>query len=357
MSAYYLLLGFLGIIAIYLNLSLLMGIVRDSRMRKLFHIQIGGQAVTDLSVGIITAYFNLGTLLQNGELIGGGTGCTIYGFGIVTTCQATVFSLALIAHNRKKSIIFNDKTHVSTKQALLYYLGIVWGSTLIATSYLLVVTRSRMACSGSFCNPVWNLPAMIPTIFLIGVPIGYICSVYFRIYRKLSVTAKAMKAHKIGSGFGHRTTELMFLMSGTILVMWLPLYIHFVFNFTTLVTGSKSSFQEAIEKLLGVSSIMSSICSPLVYSFKNQSLRYTIVYAFFPVAWKNDAMDSLTRIEELRVMNEALEVTRLESVKDEGKNNVWNPHFYPKRPSMSSGIQSSAKVTVYERPESFDGSV
>lgn len=293
-EAYYVILGLLGLFVCLLNLSIIIGIVRDKKIQQLHNLLVAGQALSDLVVGILVVIFNFGTLLNDSVLIGKGTGCAIYGFGIVGTCQTTVFSLALIAFSRKIRIL--DNGIISTRRMMaLYFLG-VWGGSAVLLCVYTAITKGRMSCSAAFCNPVWNESLIIMIAIALGFPILFTISVYYRIHKRLQSTMRAVAStlhDRTGQDIyaRNRMTRLMILMSGSILIMWTPLYMFLLLSVYKLAVGERPAGMQAMERLLGISAVASSLTSPIIYAFKNKTLKLAMQYSICPMSWKQDAAE------------------------------------------------------------------
>ncbi|GBG29051.1 Octopamine receptor beta-2R [Hondaea fermentalgiana] len=291
---YYVVLGILGISVVIANMAIIIGIARDRNIQQLHNLLVAGQALSDLPVGLLAAIFNLGSLFNNGQILGGEAGCAVYGFGIVATCQTTVFSLCLIAYSRKVRIL--DNAHVPMRRMLLLYCCGVWGGSMTLMGIYVLLTTARMSCSRAFCNPIWNVELIIVNGITLGLPIVYTVSVYYRIHCRLKETMRAVETtlcSRTGQDIYSRnkTTRLMILMSGSILVLWTPLYIFYLFSVYKLAVGRDPGGMQVMERLLGISAVGSSLASPIIYAFKNKTLKLAMQYSFLPQEWKLAAAD------------------------------------------------------------------
>jgi len=95
-----------------------------------------------------------------------------------------------------------------------------------------------------------------------------------------------------------KATRLMVLMSATILLSWIPLYIYFAVVMLRVFLGIQSPVEGPVEKLLGMTAILSSLCSPCLYGVANETLRTCMMFAFLPLSWKKKYEDS--RKQQLR---------------------------------------------------------
>lgn len=322
MRKFYPIMALLGFLIMFSNLSIMVGVLRDARLRKqIFLLQIVGQALTDLMVGALILIFYGGTILSDWIFLGEETGCNFFGFAIVTTCHCTVFSLSWIAHARYRKVVKNR--NVSVRNLRNGYILGVWGATLFLGTYYSFMTKARLLASGAFCNPIYNWAVLIPTGTFVLLPILYIVSTYYSVYKVMHRTMAAAQRSKSNDvsapssrrterGRGVRTffkryssqskqqnnenlrrvsqrnraTRLMIIMCGSIFALWTPLYIYFVFVVVSLIRGEKAPGQEVAEMCLGLSAAFSSLCSPIVYGFCNQTLRDAMIFAFLPMSWK-----------------------------------------------------------------------
>jgi len=133
-EAYTRVLGDFGIVVTIMNLAVIVGIARSPSLRKEVHnFQIMGQAFSDLWIGVLTVIFLVPPRFNGGFHPWGQTGCDIFSYGIVASCNTTVFSLAWIALNRKRQILENRKAPF--KKVVLEYVFGVWGMTFVLMIY------------------------------------------------------------------------------------------------------------------------------------------------------------------------------------------------------------------------------
>ncbi|GBG29050.1 Pyroglutamylated RFamide peptide receptor [Hondaea fermentalgiana] len=259
MRIYYPVLTVLGVIICISNLSIVVGVMRDTKLRRqVFLLQVVGQALTDLAVGILIVIFHGGTLAQKGQFLGGETGCT------------------------------------------------------------------RMLSSGAFCNPIYNWAVLLPCGSFMMVPISFIVFTYYKVHKVMRKTmaaaqtaqnsrqdaasststtpkrggitffSRSTRASSTGrnkdavrrAAQQNRATRLMIMMCASILVLWTPLYIYFMFVLYHVFTDEMISVQSVAEICLGVSAAASSLCSPLIYGFCNRTMNQAMLFAFLPMSWK-----------------------------------------------------------------------
>jgi len=241
--------GNLGILVVLSNLSIIVGVLKEKKLRKQQHlIQCVCQALTDLVVGLLVSIYYNYILVNGGIFLGKQLGCNIFGVGIVGTCHTTVFSLSWIAYNRKIRVI--DNKQVSTGVMLKWYAFGVWGMTFGLLIFYAAFADVRMLSSGAFCNPIYTLPILLVAGTFVMVPICYVIFAYYKVHKVMNSTSKAVQHKPLSAGAKKgrwfttiksikgsprpqsssqkqqvRATRLMIAMSASILILWIPLYI------------------------------------------------------------------------------------------------------------------------------------
>lgn len=348
MVPYYKFFGAIGFMIVVANTLIIVGVLRDVKLRKqLFLLQIVGQAVTDFNVGMLIFIFTFGTMARDWVFLGEEVGCSFYGYAITGTCHCTVFSLTWIAYVRREKVLNNRNVSFKTMKNL-YVFGVLGGMFVMAFYYALV-TKSRLVSSGSFCNPIYNWPVLIPAALAICCPIAYIVVTYYKVNKMMVKTMAAAKkpgdearkgkrfgflkinvkrpAHLLAAAAGRarrasvapamagtltlntttsktvrklsvntaelkrakqqaRATRLMIFMCASILVLWIPLYIYFAYVVGMVITGKALPGMEIAEMCLGLAASSSSLCSPVIYGFSNRTMRNAMLFAFLPLEWK-----------------------------------------------------------------------
>jgi len=283
--------GSLGLLVVVANVSLILGILRDEVLReKQYYLQVVGQAFTDLAVGLLVVGFFIGALINGGTIVLGDLGCRIFGVGIVGICNTTILSLSWIAYNRKVRIL-ESRAVTKRKLLLTYWIG-VWGTTAALVVFYASYGRIRMLSSGAFCNPIYDSPILAVCGILVIAPITYLCRVYYRIYALMRRTSKAVK--RISDPMEDeeqareqaKYTRLLFLMCFSILFMWIPLYLYFTIVFVRTTFGITVSFEGTMEKWLGMSAVVSSLCSPILYGFANPRIQNNMLFGCVPKSWQ-----------------------------------------------------------------------
>jgi len=140
---YYKLFSVIAHTVVLANLMIIVGVLRDKKVRMHQHfLQVAGQALTDLIVGLLSVVYFQTTLMNGGSLWGQQLMCDIFGYGVVAACHTTVFSLAWIAYNRKIRVL--DNRSISTRRMLMLYVLFVWVDTLVILFYYSRVGTVRM---------------------------------------------------------------------------------------------------------------------------------------------------------------------------------------------------------------------
>jgi len=334
LRAYYIFIAIISIFVLLANASLLVGIVRDPNLRSLHNLLVAGQAFCDLLVGITVFIFTIGPLFA-GYFPGQELGCKAYALLIVTSCHATVMSLAFIAYSRKKRIV--DNVSLRTREMLLSYCAVVGGSWVGLFAVYGAFTEARLACSSAFCNPLWQPWSISLCAFFIGAPIGYIVWTYRALYLKIRATRKQVSQFVDSAEKTNKTTILLLQMTFGVLVSWLPLYFWFLMLMIELGTGKLLPTTRHMEFLVGVAAILSSLISPIIYGMKNKTLQYAMRFAFVKSSWKEIAIER----EKLRAFRRLLR----SQISVKSKSSIVNHPLGETKP-CPSGISTSQEIQL-----------
>lgn len=279
---YNLCLGMLGLAVLVSNLVVIWCILMDKRLHVLHNWLLCGQALSDLSVGLLTTVFCLVSALQD-WMVASSIGCQVFGWGIVCTCHSTLFSLSLIAHSRKVRIMdSSSRKPTSLRWYVVYYIVLVWLLPIGLTLCYSQLSSVRLMCYRSFCNPVWTGPTLFLCGVFVAVPIAYTIHAYSCLsnYVVRTTEAASTSTQACSTNVRSRTSRLMYQLSMSILVMWIPLYLYFFLVLLKLITGDEFAGMLIFERLLGFSAVGSSLVSPFLYVYKNRSLRASISRRF-----------------------------------------------------------------------------
>jgi len=341
MESYYNVISVIGFLILISNLSIIIGVFRDPKLRKqVFTLQIAFQALTDLLVGLLILVFQFGTVLNGYEFVGKSTGCEIYAFCIVGSCHLTLFSLSSIAYCRRKRVLENINVETKTV-AKLSAVSLVLSAAL--GCFYKLVSKGTLQTSGAFCNPIYGTPVLIVCGGAVFLPIFYIVVTYRSVNRIMQKTMGAVKVQTkrkvIPSSFvagaktaltlgrpktpvdsaqnkrdraQRRATRLMIMMSFSILGLWLPLYVNMGYtSYEWLFSGKQLPGLQIAEISLGVSAALSSLASPLLYGLTNRTLRIAMAFAFLPSSWKTAFSDDGFSFFRKRLRGEVQQDARL----------------------------------------------
>jgi hypothetical protein len=297
---YWYAMALIALAVVVLNLSLIVGVARDVELHKTHNWLVCGQALCDLTVGLLISVHHFGTLWNGNRVLGGAVGCAVYGYSVVAACNSTTWSLALIAYSRKVRVL--DNCMLPGRRLAAMYVAIVWGGSLLLALFLVLNGAARLTCSSSFCNPVWNYGVMVATGLAFFAPIAYVVAVYWRIWRKLQASRARMRSLQRDTCLPSEehlhssTTNLMLLMTGAVLATWTPLYIYILYGFAKWALGYAPAGFDASEFALGLGANISSLTSPVIYGLQNGELKFAMLYAFAPsLVGKREAQSSLQR--------------------------------------------------------------
>ncbi len=287
---------FAAISGFFINLSLLVGVARTPSILQTHTLFVCGQGIVDFTVGTIAAAFSSGAIFL-GRIIGGNEGCVFHSIGIAAACHATLFSLCVIAWSRKTRII--DGRTVRLGENIARYIVFVIFFPLALVVYYRRVTVTRLNCTGSFCNPIWNVEAMVMCSCIVILSIAYVIWVYHMIRKFLKTKLEAIlnePSSRISVDVyalpsQRRFFSIFSIMSINLICFWFPLLVYFSFRYYKLADNGNKEISKTywiLERCFGIALLIPSSSTPLIHAWSNRKLQLAMMYAFLPKKWKEE---------------------------------------------------------------------
>ena len=142
------------LVTVFANLFILIGTVRDKRLKTTTNIAIGSLACVDSFIGmifiplIIIMYYSCIHVLYADD---GWLKCAIYSFLLVLKMNSDVFVMFLMSIERYLALVHSHQPPCTTNQVVLVLTGVFFCSLVLCVKYVLGYVTGA-ACTGHNSN-------------------------------------------------------------------------------------------------------------------------------------------------------------------------------------------------------------
>ncbi|KAE8632643.1 hypothetical protein XENTR_v10001609 [Xenopus tropicalis] len=271
------LLGILiSVLIILENLSVLLALLRDPRMRRWVHCCLGNIALSDLLAGIS---YLLNLFLSGPTTFRLSPALWFLREGLLfTTLAASTFSLLVTAVERYCTMVILVTENNSVKSMRVQgVIVLCW--VLAGVVGFLPLLGWNCLCKIESCSsllPLYSRTYLFFSIILLGVTLLGIIAAYCTIYYLVCTSGRRVAETNSSRRSFHLLKTVLIILSAFV-ICWSPLFFFLIVDFTCSPPSCKSPL--GLEWVLAVA-VLNSAINPLIYSFRSSEMRRAVLELF-----------------------------------------------------------------------------